>query len=176
MAKISILVYLIILFNHFIIFAQIKPDGHKALQHVIYLASDEFKGRKSGTPEYQKAAEYMATKMAEFGLQPGGDTGTYFQEAIFKNWRNFEQPIRLELLSLENRKYFPGRRRDFSPTQGTGSGIVSGKLVFAGYGIVSEKNNWNDYENVDVREKIVLLIPDVPDTIVHSEIPDTLLG
>jgi hypothetical protein len=158
------------------LFAQTKPNRKKAFEHVKYLASDQFKGRKSGTPEYQKAAEYVAAKMAEFGLRPGGDNGSYFQEVTFKNWRNFEQPIRLELNSPENRKYFAGRTRDFSPTQGTGSGIVNGQLVFAGYGVISEKHNWNDYENIDARGKIVLLIPDVPDTVVHAEIPDTLQG
>ena len=54
--------------------AQIKPDGQKAWKHVEYLASDSMKGRKSGTPEYQKAAEYVAQKMKEYGMRPAGDS------------------------------------------------------------------------------------------------------
>ena len=65
--------------------AQTKPDGKKAWEIVNYLASDGFKGRKSGTPEYQKAAEYVALKMKEFGLQPSGENGTYFQQVPIKN-------------------------------------------------------------------------------------------
>ena len=46
----------------------IKPDGNKALEHIKFLAAEEMKGRKSGTPEYQKAAEYVAAQMKEVGL------------------------------------------------------------------------------------------------------------
>ena len=49
-------------------FAQVKPDAQKAMEHIDYLASNAFKGRKSGTPEYQLAAEYVAAKMKEYGL------------------------------------------------------------------------------------------------------------
>ena len=61
MKKITLLV--LVLCISLPVFAQIKPDGQKAWDHVNYLALDSFKGRKSGTPEYQKAAEYVATKM-----------------------------------------------------------------------------------------------------------------
>ena len=44
--------------------AQVKPDGARAFAHTAYLASDEFQGRKSGTPEYRKAAEYVAATQA----------------------------------------------------------------------------------------------------------------
>ena len=107
-------------------------------------------GRKSGTPEYRKAAEYVAKKMEEYDLKPSGDNGTYFQEAVFRNWSNFEQPIRLEITSPKHRVYFAGRNRDFNPARGTASGSVSGQLVFAGYGIISEEHNWNDYENMNI--------------------------
>ncbi len=46
--------------------------------HVDYLASDELEGRGVGTAGLDKAADYIAEKYEEFGLQPGSD-GTYFQ-------------------------------------------------------------------------------------------------
>lgn len=143
-------------------YAQVKPDGQKAMEHVRYLASDAMKGRKSTTPEYQKAAEYVAEKMKEYGLKPGGDEGTYFQQVEFKNWRNFEPPTRLDILYPKPIKFVPGRNADFSPLNGTGSGIVRGHLVFAGYGLISEENNWDDYKDLDVKGKIVLIIPEAP--------------
>ena len=139
-----------------------KPDGEKALAHVKHLASDELKGRKSGTPEYRQAAEYVAAEMRKAGLKPGGENGTWFQEVPFKVWSNFEQPIRLEVVSPARRIYFAGRGRDFTPVSGTGSGTVRGGLVFAGYGVVSEKDGWNDYAAIDVKGKIVLVMPDLP--------------
>jgi len=139
-----------------------KADGLKALAHVKYLASDEFKGRKAGTPEYRRAAEYVAAEMAKAGLKPGGENGTWFQEVPFKNWTTFEQPIRLEVVSPGRRVYFAGRGRDFTPVPGTGSGSVKGGLVFAGFGVVSEKDGWDDYAALDVTGKIVLVMPDLP--------------
>jgi membrane dipeptidase len=139
-----------------------KADGEKALVHVKYLASDAFKGRKSGTPEYRRAAEYVAAEMQKAGLKPGGENGTWFQEVPFKNWTDFEQPVRLEVVSPAKRIYFAGRGRDFTPVPGTGSGSVKGGLVFAGYGVVSDKEGWNDYAAVDVKGKVVLILPDLP--------------
>lgn len=44
------------------------------------LAGPEFEGRGSGQPGFMKAAEFMAARMKEFGLKPGGDNGTYFHD------------------------------------------------------------------------------------------------
>jgi membrane dipeptidase len=139
-------------------------DGARAFAHVAHLASDEFKGRKAGTPEYRRAAEYVAAEMQKLGLKPGGDNGGWFQEVPFKMWSDYAQPIRLEILKPAHRVYYAGRERDFTPVRGTGSGTARGGLVFAGYGVVSEKDDWNDYAAVDVRGKIVLIMPDVPES------------
>ncbi|MGZ5424089.1 MAG: hypothetical protein ACXW2V_05745, partial [Candidatus Aminicenantales bacterium] len=85
--------------------AAVRPtaDGAKAFAHAAFLASDDFKGRKAGTPEYRRAAEYVAAEMQKAGLKPGGDNGTFFQEVPFKTWSDYEQPIRLEILSPAHR-------------------------------------------------------------------------
>jgi hypothetical protein len=59
--------------------APARPDGKQAYEHIKFLAADSMKGRMSGTPEYRKAAEYVAAKFKEFGLQPRGDNGSWFQ-------------------------------------------------------------------------------------------------
>jgi len=142
--------------------AQVKADGTKAWEHVRYLASDELKGRRSATVEYSQAAEYMAAKMKEYGLEPGGERGSWFQEVPFKNWSNYEQPVRLEIISPQRRVYFPGRDRDYRPVFGTGSGIARGGIAFVGYGIVSEKPAWNDYEGLDIKGRVLIILPDSP--------------
>jgi hypothetical protein len=43
------------------------------------LASEEFGGRGTGQPGFQKAADMVAAHFKELGLQPRGDDGTYFQ-------------------------------------------------------------------------------------------------
>ncbi len=143
--------------------AQVNPDGEKAWKHVEYLSSDHFKGRKSGTPEYLEAAQYVAAKMKEFGLEPGGKKGSFFQQVDFENWRHFEPPTRFEIISPQHIQFFPGRSNHFFPNSGTGSGTLKAQLAFAGYGLISNKDQWNDYENLDVKERIVLIIPGAPE-------------
>jgi len=138
------------------------PDGNKAYEHIRFLASDALKGRSSGTAGYRKAAEYVAGKFKELGLQPAGDKGSWFQEVEIKDYQEFLQPIRLEITSPGRRSYFPGYGRDFQPVAGTGSGTVKGRLAFAGYGVVSDKAGWNDYEGLDARGRIVMILGGAP--------------
>ncbi len=72
--------------------APLGPDARRALaelppvfsqqamrDHVAYLASPELRGRGLGSPGLEKAAAYVAERFRSYGLQPGGDAGTYFQ-------------------------------------------------------------------------------------------------
>ena len=169
MKRTSVIVIIILLSINSILFAQLKPDGQKAMEHVAFLGSDEFEGRQPGTPGYQKAAEYVALKMKEFGLKPAVDNNSYFQQVTFKNRSYNQQPIRLQVTEPENRRYYAGRNRDFFPVTGTGSGIVKGELVYAGYGIISEEPVWNDYSNIDPKGKIVLIAPGTPEILGTDE-------
>src|SRR5437879_1925243 len=57
--------------------ADFSPSRY--LEHVRYLASDEMKGRGDGSPELDKAADYIASQFRLWGLRPMGDNSTYFQ-------------------------------------------------------------------------------------------------
>jgi aminopeptidase YwaD len=46
-----------------------------------YLASDELRGRGSGTPDELKAATYVGEQLKKYGVEPAGDNGTYIQKA-----------------------------------------------------------------------------------------------
>src|ERR1700741_1923863 len=54
-------------------------DADRLLDHIKFLASDDLKGRAAGSPELDKAADYIAQQFKEMGLRPGGDDGTWFQ-------------------------------------------------------------------------------------------------
>ncbi|MGB3714522.1 MAG: M28 family peptidase [Candidatus Promineifilaceae bacterium] len=54
-------------------------DVSRALEHVDALSRREFSGRLAGSPGGQAAGEYIADKMADYGLQPGGYDGSYYQ-------------------------------------------------------------------------------------------------
>ena len=175
MKKIILVFLVLLIVVPFWSYSEIKFDKNRAMEHVRYLASDALKGRKSGTPEYFIAAEYVAEKMKAYGLEPAGEEGSYFQQVEFKNWRNFDPPTRLEVIFPEYKKYIAGRGRDFLPSSGTGSGIVKGELVFAGYGLISEKYQWDDYKNIIVKNKIVMILPGAPDFMKDIDKKDATL-
>src|SRR5258705_136885 len=49
------------------------------LKDVTYLASDEMKGRGDGSPELDRAADYIAEQFRLAGLSPAGEANSYFQ-------------------------------------------------------------------------------------------------
>ncbi len=55
-------------------------SADRMMETVKFLASDDLKGRGIGTPELDQAADYIARKFEEYGLQTGSDDGTYFQQ------------------------------------------------------------------------------------------------
>jgi hypothetical protein len=129
-------------------------DERLAREHVAYLADPAREGRLAGSRGYREAAEYVAERFREIGLQPLGDDGTYFQR--------FDMPM-VELAAmpeLEVLSPLPHRfavRRDFSELVGgrRGGGTVEAEVVFVGSG--SDGGDYSDYRDVDARGKIVLL-------------------
>ena len=54
-------------------------DAERLIGHIKFLASDELKGRAAGSPELERAADYIAQQFKDIGLAPGGDNGTWFE-------------------------------------------------------------------------------------------------
>src|SRR5262245_16130134 len=52
--------------------------------HVSYLASDELEGRGTGQEGIEKAAEFISTQFRKWGVQPGGEDETYYQNFTLK--------------------------------------------------------------------------------------------
>ncbi|QGJ71122.1 PDZ domain (Also known as DHR or GLGF) [Planctomycetales bacterium 10988] len=62
-------------------------ENGELLDHVSTLASDAMEGRAAGSRGGRAAGNYIAKEFAEFGLEPAGDAGTYFQ-SFPSNYRN----------------------------------------------------------------------------------------
>ena len=92
-----------------------------------YLAGPECRGRGTGQPGFQKAAEYVAARFKEFGLKPIGDNGTYFQGVPFT--RVTMDPAKSSItLSSTDRAFFPSN--GFAVDSLTGDVAIDGSIVF----------------------------------------------
>ncbi|MGE5061359.1 MAG: M20/M25/M40 family metallo-hydrolase [Betaproteobacteria bacterium] len=125
------------------------------LRHdVQFLASPELTGRGVDTPGIRLARDYLAAEFARAGLRPGGDDGGFFQPFDVAVGVTVNQPSSLTLdqnASLELNK-------DWIPLGLSKSDNVEGELVFAGYGITAKENGYDDYADVNVKSKIVLIL------------------
>jgi len=103
-------------------------NGATAFNHVAELARRYYEGRLAGTARCDEAAEYIASKFDEYGLDPFGDYGTYFETFSITYW--LSPDWYLDLLS-------PGSiagRYDSYPMEYCASGEIISELVYVGLG------------------------------------------
>ena len=143
-----------------------KHSGDDALfsesdyrRHLTYLASDELEGRGTGQAGIDRAAEYIAEVFEKNGVQPAGDDGTYFQNFTLQLKSKIGAGTRLAIGTDGRRVRRPVRlHEDFVPLPFSASGTFKGEVVFAGYGIVNDDEDYNDYGDIDVADKVVLVL------------------
>ena len=138
----------------------LKVDGNVAKEYIAHLSSDAMQGRASGTPAYSQAAEWAAAKFQEWGLQPAGEDGTYFQNVKI---RGFEANTGVPTLRVGTRDFYLDDN-DFSVESSASSPAVTvtGEIVFVGYGIAAPDKGLNEYAGLDVNGKIVLAFQGSP--------------
>lgn len=143
----------------------------KAIEaHMQFLAADELAGRETGSKEHEIASLYIATQLQALGLQPAGDNGSYFQRVPLRQARLVQESAKFTLhtdgkdtqLSYP-KAFFTGPSLQYTQTE------ITAPLVFAGYGMVSEEFGINDYANLDVKGKIVVLLTGRPDHLPSEE-------
>lgn len=126
--------------------------------HMKFLASDELQGRATGEPGLDIAARYLAVQAARIGLQPADGDRDYLQYySILEgeiDWNGSAVTIR-----EQGRDPVVSQDHFFVlPSAGHDSLVIEGEIVFAGYGIMDEKNGYNDLEGIDIRDKVVLIM------------------
>ncbi|MFO0972380.1 MAG: M28 family peptidase [Phycisphaerae bacterium] len=128
-------------------------------QHVGFLAADELRGRGIGSPQIDQAADYIAHRFEELGVEPGGENHTFFQPFTVSVSNRIADGTRLAWRGLDAAQ----RERltvgaDFVPLPFSRRSAFDGELVFVGYGIdEATEHSYNDYEGLDVRNKVLLM-------------------
>jgi hypothetical protein len=128
--------------------------AEELLRHSKRLASPELTGRGVDTPGIKLARDYIAGEFAAYGLKPGGDNASYLQGFDVAVGVRVKQPTELILsrglaLKLDD---------DWTPLGLSGNGSVEAPAVFAGYGISAKEHGFDDYEGIDVKGKVVIVL------------------
>ena len=140
--------------------AAVEIDSKLYLEDVKYLASEKLKGRLAGTRELDRAARYIADQFRAMGLRPAG-AGGYSQRFRITTNSRAGKSNRLAYASGAARTNLE-MGRDFSPSSMSSNGVVSGQVVFVGYGITAREYGYDDYAGIDVKGKIVLVLRHEP--------------
>lgn len=147
--------------------ADIPPAA--LLEHIKFLSADDLKGRGDGSPELERAADYIAERFRAAGLQPGGDKGTWFQPFELVAGLNVGAGNELSISHGGKTQRFtlgtsyyplatPANASDSEPSVS----LDSVPLVFAGYGLVVPSIGYDDYRRVDVDGKAVVIFSHEP--------------
>jgi hypothetical protein len=135
-------------------------DGQAAYGYVQALAADTMLGRKSGELGGRMAAEYIVSKLKEWGLEPAGPNGGFYQDLTIE-YNEPEKGAALEILAYgKKREFIYGE--DWRQQRYSGSGHLAADIVFVGYGISAPQKEYDDYSGVDVKGKLVLFSTDSP--------------
>ena len=130
--------------------------------NLITLSSDEFMGRMPFTEGEQLTTSFLESKFKEMGLEPGnGDS--YFQEVPMVSIITYPEQS-MEFKSAQGSVVGEGLKDFVIWTQRTDSlvRIQDAEVVFAGFGIVAPEYGWDDYKNLDVKGKIVVVMVNDP--------------
>ena len=126
------------------------------------LASDDFEGRKPGTPGEEKTVAYLVEQFRKLGLKPG-------------NGESYLQPVPMVEILAGADASLSIAGHNGTVTLAYGKDMViwtkravpeaelkGSELVFVGYGIVAPEYAWNDYAGIDVHGKTVVVLVNDP--------------
>ncbi|MCS6884382.1 MAG: M20/M25/M40 family metallo-hydrolase [Acidobacteriota bacterium] len=131
--------------------------------YLEFMASDELQGRDTPSLGLDIAAKFIASHLARWGVEPGGEEGTYFQK--IEVTQTTVDPA--SKLTLKGKDYFYGKdflltaKRDLS---------VDAEVCFAGHGWYVPSRNINPYEGLNIRNKVVVVTDLVPTGLDFKEI------
>src|SRR2546423_3797258 len=136
------------------------------LKHIKVLASDEYEGRAPGSKGEELSVKYISEQFKARGLKPGNPNGSYIQEVPLAG-----------ITTAPTASFMVGDKKtdlkfpdDYVASSARLQSEIKAEntdVVFVGYGVVAPEFGWDDYKDVDVRGKTILMLindPAIPDS------------
>src|SRR5215207_2653717 len=126
--------------------AAAAADSNTLRTHLDFLADDLLEGRRPGTRGAELAARYIAAQFQRVGLEPAGDSGTFYQRVPIITLTPTPS-LKVMTPSPAELAY----RNDYVLWSMRNDPVTSAKAeaVFVGYGIVASEYDWNDYDGIE---------------------------
>lgn len=130
------------------------------------ISADEFQGRYPGTDGERMTLAWLQAQYEAMGLQPGGPDGQWLQPVHLKRFTPVEGAASASWTGPDGVSHPLAAGTDVVLRAATNDGrasIQNAPLVFAGYGITAPERNWDDYGDIDVRGKVVVVMGGEPE-------------
>ncbi len=141
----------------------VKPDLSNIKGHMYFLADDLLEGRDTGSRGHEIASLYIASEFRKSGLSPAGDNDSFMQRVKFRKGLLVQESPRMAISHGDDNielsypdEFIAGPNLAYADTE------ITAPVVFVGYGIVSPELGHDDYKDVDVEGKIVVVVPGKP--------------
>lgn len=160
-----------------LLLVQISGNLHSQIaqntqNHIKYLSSDELEGRYPGTIGITKARDYIANQFTSFNLKKfngdflqkldvpigyklGEGNEVYFNVVIPK------PGVPIDKVRPVRKNWETGK--DWMPMSFSENKQIEAPMVFCGYGITAKELNYDDYEGIDVKNKIAIILTHSPE-------------
>ncbi len=139
-------------------------DSEKIRATVKYLSDDALEGRGTGQKGGDRAADWIADQFKNYGLQPAGESGSFFQDVKFYGIRTDQQKTQFAFLPKSGAPITLKFGDDYVATDETHSGQsqIDAPLVYVGYGINAPEYRWDDYKGAALKGKVLLMLVNEP--------------
>ena len=132
------------------------------LGRVRTLASDAFEGRAPGSPGEDKTIEYLTEQFGSLGLAPGNPDGTWVQKVPLVGITPTEGSTLTVRVGNQLKVFEPGTEYTAWTKRVVEQVDLDGELVFVGYGTSAPEYDWDDFKDVEVRGKVLLMLVNDP--------------
>ena len=157
-----------------------KIDQAAILEHVKVLSSDEYEGRAPGTNGETLSVKYLEDQFKKLGLKPGNPDGTYVQKVPLVGIVGKEaRPLTVTKGAQKRTFKWSDDVVAWTKRVGDGASIEGSEVVFAGYGVEAPEYDWNDFKDVDVKGKTIIVLvndPAVPDPADPAKLDPKMFG
>ena len=124
------------------------PKLSAAFHDAIYaLAADSMEGRAIGTPGIARAAGWIEGRLRSMKLEPA--FGASYRQHF---------PIKVGVTRKEGNRLEGVADEDWTPLGFSSNGEFSGELAFVGYGIDAPAIGYREFEGVDLKGKVALML------------------
>jgi Zn-dependent M28 family amino/carboxypeptidase len=149
-------------------------DIDAVLSHTKTLSADGFEGRAPGGKGEELTVNYLVDQFKKIGLKPGNTDGTHTQKVPLVGITGAEaRPLTIAKGSKKQTLKWKDEVVAWTKRVADGASLDNSELVFAGYGVEAPEFNWNDFKDVDVKGKTIVVFvndPQVPDASDPSKL------